>query len=193
MRWSSPTSSWLRCALLCLPFLTFTLALPAQNHTNSLARYIDTTSPYYPLDLLLTARISLFLTSHDYPDPFTWRILGQKYRSLIFSAWGEELPNFDDVIQVIETAQKQLTHDSPLVMKKVSEWEEGTARIFAMNDQGRDGMTQREMISFLDGLRLSGEVLGFFKSHVVLWDRQLTISDRGKLMLTTTKPKVATS
>lgn len=128
----------------------------------------------------------------DFPEPYEWRI-PRSSQLLIFSKWGDELPYFDDVIDLIERAQRQIQSDidgyhGDTVMKKITSWTEETATLVTLNDEGGDGMTHRELIRFLAGLRLSGEVFGFWSSNIALYDSRRTSTKRGEAILSIAKP-----
>lgn len=68
-------------------------------------------------------------------------------------------------------------------MERVRTWNLGTAHLVVLNDQGADGMYHKELMGFLSGLRISGMVFGFWECHVEFYDRQLTVSTRGRGVL----------
>ncbi|KAL8736505.1 MAG: hypothetical protein Q9166_000297 [cf. Caloplaca sp. 2 TL-2023] len=137
---------------------------------------------------LTTTPLSLSLAAPPrFPDPYRWRI-PRSTRSLIFSGWGSELPEFDDVITLIERAQLQIESEidryhGDRAMKKISTWTEENAHLVLLNDEGPDGVKHREALAFLAGLRLSGEVFGFWSSFIQLFDTRYTIPVRGKAQL----------
>ncbi|KAL8735503.1 MAG: hypothetical protein Q9181_002775 [Wetmoreana brouardii] len=119
-----------------------------------------------------------------FPEYYEWHI-PRSTRSLVFSGWGDELPVFDDVIALVERAQLQLQRDIPgdPVMQKIKTWTDGTANLVLVNDHGADGMRYRETVRFLEGLRLSGEVFGFWSCHIAFYDSSFTIRLRGYAQL----------
>ncbi|KAL8706084.1 MAG: hypothetical protein Q9201_000849 [Fulgogasparrea decipioides] len=110
-------------------------------------------------------RISLSLAAPPkFPEHYRWRI-PRSTQFLDFSGWGDELPIFDDVIALIERVQLQLhaeisTDHTDRAMQKIKTWTDGTASLVLVNEKDTDGMSHREAIRFLEGLRLSGEVFG---------------------------------
>ena len=78
-------------------------------------------------------------------------------------------------------------------MKKIRIWTYQTANLILLNEEGIDGMTHREAFSFLSGLRLSGEIFGFWTSHVDLVDKKFAVDGRGKALLAIAGSLQATS
>ena len=124
------------------------------------------------------------LISPHLPDPFRYR-LPHSSLSLIYSHWGAELPNFDDVITTLDLAEASLESeikgsagDEPLVVKR--EWKFGTAKLMVFNAAARDGLTHREALKFLWGMRVAGMVYGFWDCRIVFSDESLTRSERGR-------------
>lgn len=100
------------------------------------------------------------------------------------------------MIDVIENAQQRLAQDIKsqgydTAVAKIRSWTLETAHLVASNDVGADGMTHRELIDALAGLRLAGELFGFWQCHIQLVNSRFTQYQRGKLRLTSTPPSAA--
>ncbi|KAI4275335.1 MAG: hypothetical protein L6R38_005890 [Xanthoria sp. 2 TBL-2021] len=109
-----------------------------------------------------------------YIDPFPYRIPGTS-QTIIFSKWGDELPDFDDVISALDKAEADLElelknrgYDD--FIGKIRGWNFESAHIVIRNDMGSDGMNHRQLLSFLNGLRLFGQQYGFWKCDMELYD-----------------------
>ena len=121
------------------------------------------------------------------PDPFRYRI-PRSTKSLIFSHYGEELTHFDDVVDMIDQAEDQLTNeikhrgwDEPIA--KIRGWNLHTARLQVFNNAGGDGVTHKELVQFLWGLRESGMEFGFWNCDIEFYDSRFTISTRARVHL----------
>lgn len=73
-------------------------------------------------------------------------------------------------------------------MPNIKTWTFETVQLVAVNDVGLDGMTHKELVDALAGLRLAGELMGFWQCHIQLDDSRLTLYDRGKIRLTLAPP-----
>ena len=111
---------------------------------------------------------------------------------LLYSHYGPEMPNFDDVVEMIDKAEDELESEiksgNPPI-PKIRGWNLGTARLSVSNPNGYDGLNHRSLIQYLKGLRVSGFVYGFFEVHIVFYDGALTISERGTAVLERNSPR----
>ncbi|KAL8783585.1 MAG: hypothetical protein Q9213_004514 [Squamulea squamosa] len=118
-----------------------------------------------------------------YVDPFPYGIPGTS-QTIIFSRWGDELPNHDDVISLLDNAEHDIEReieyrgwDEP--MAKIQGWNFQTARLVITNDEEEDGVTHKQLLSFLNGLRLFGQQFGFWKCDMELYDSRFSAFTRG--------------
>ncbi|KAL8958593.1 MAG: hypothetical protein Q9183_005806 [Haloplaca sp. 2 TL-2023] len=135
-----------------------------------------------------TTRSSL-ITGPPSRGDFLFYLPSDRTKYIGFSEWGPELPNFDDVIQVIENAEAEIARQMKSgTLEKQRGWNFQSAHLVVKNLQGRDGMTYGELVEFLRGLRLFGEVYGFFTCKLMFWNRRYTIDFRGSGFLDVAPP-----
>ncbi|KAL8747562.1 MAG: hypothetical protein Q9184_007584 [Pyrenodesmia sp. 2 TL-2023] len=104
---------------------------------------IKTSSPPSTEALLLG-----LATGPNLPDPFNYRI-PRTTKSITFSLWGRELPNFDDVIILLDTAEAELENelrhssgDEPI--QKERNWKFQTARLLVINPADAAGLNHHQ-------------------------------------------------
>lgn len=125
-------------------------------------------------------------------DPLRYRI-PRSGQTIIFSHWGDELPNFDDVISALDKAEAELEGEVQRRgydenMGKIRGWNFQTAHVVMRNDKGPDGMNHRELLSFLNGLRLFGQQYGFWTCEMELYNERYTQRTRGRGVLEVAPP-----
>ena len=128
----------------------------------------------------------------DYMDPLRYRI-SRSGQTIIFSHWGNELPNFDDVISALDKAEVELEEEVQRRgydenMGKIRGWNFQTAHVVVRNYKGPDGMNHRELLSFLNGLRLFGQQYGFWTCEMELHNQRYTQRTRGRGVLEVAPP-----
>jgi len=103
----------------------------------------------------------------------------------VFSNYGPELPNFDDVNDIIENAEDELQSESNprAAIKKTRGWNLGTARLSISNPNQYDGLDHRSLSQFLTALKESGWLYGFFGVHITFYDDWFTIPEKGTAFL----------
>lgn len=92
------------------------------------------------------------------------------------------MPNFDDVVDLLENAERDLEHelgpgghDQPIA--KVRTWRFGTAHLWIRNlDEYLD---HRDLLAFLGGIRESGFEFGFWEGRLAFYDNVFTAIERG--------------
>ena len=105
------------------------------------------------------------------------------------------MPNFDDVVDMIQKAEDELIREETIAggsggpIPRNRGWNFGTARLSISNPNEYDGLDHRSLLQFLKGLWFSGTVYGFFEVHIVFYDGQLTIHDRGTAILERNAPR----
>lgn len=123
-----------------------------------------------------------------FPDPYFYQRRGQS-RAIVFSDWGEELPNFDDVITVLDRAEAELEREPihQMIARRRKPWIFQSARLTVENRY--DSLNVQELLAFLQELRLFGVQYGFWSSEMDFHDSDYTGYKRGKGYLEWAKPK----
>ncbi|KAL6719779.1 hypothetical protein ACLMJK_001700 [Lecanora helva] len=119
--------------------------------------------------------------------PAEFRLPRSNYK-IVFHQYGPEMPNFDDVADMIDNAIVELDdemqgHRGSDSIQKVRGWNLGTAHLSISNPNQYYGLDHQMLIRFLQGLWLSGGVYGFFQVHMDFWDDRLTSHARGSAIL----------
>ncbi|KAL8869162.1 MAG: hypothetical protein Q9174_004475 [Haloplaca sp. 1 TL-2023] len=135
---------------------------------------------------------SLFLPYLPCPPSrgdFVFRLPSDPAIIVALGKWGAELPNFDDVIQVIENAQAEIARATKSgALEKQRGWNFQSAHLVIENTMGIDGITYGELGDFLRALRFFGELYGFFTCQMTFYNRRKTLEFRGNGLLEIAPP-----
>ncbi|KAL8727217.1 MAG: hypothetical protein Q9166_006181 [cf. Caloplaca sp. 2 TL-2023] len=134
-----------------------------------------------------------------FQDPYIYHIPPQPKwprggKSIIFSQWDTELPNFDDVISVLDKAETELEREiknkgwDPGAIEPRRGWNDRTAHLVVVNAQGIVGMDHHELLVYLDGLRQFGFQYGFWTAQMEFYDSTYAIDTRGRGYLEWARP-----
>ncbi|KAI4191177.1 MAG: hypothetical protein L6R41_000314 [Letrouitia leprolyta] len=118
-----------------------------------------------------------------YPERYRYR-LPRSAKSIEFSSWGAEFPIFDDVADMLDKAENDLTEDIKAQgwdrpIRRIRTWTFESARLVVRNDEGGNGVNHRDLITFLRGLGDFGMVHGFWACKMVFWDTYYSVDRRG--------------
>ena len=103
------------------------------------------------------------------------------------------MPNFDDVVDMIDQAEEEVDNmiknrQGNLSIGRFKGWNFGTARL-SIQCPKYDGLTYHQLLAYLKGLRMSGFVYGFFEVQILFYDNTLTAHDRGTGLLEINQPR----
>ncbi|KAI4128147.1 MAG: hypothetical protein LQ338_002884 [Usnochroma carphineum] len=129
------------------------------------------------------------------PDPFTWPVPGGT-QVLIFTHWGNKFPVFDHVVDLIEKVELELENEIKAAggdqrMEVSRTWSFNTAQLKTYNALRARGMSHRELLRFLGGLRTNGMVYGFWACDIEFHDSRFMMHLRGKGVLSSIQPAEA--
>ena len=82
-----------------------------------------------------------------------------------FYSWGREFPIFDDVIYLLEEAERDTESSPDEPIPKERSWRYGTARLVVVNASGYN-FNHRALLTYLGGLRDVGMVHGFWACNL---------------------------
>ncbi|KAL8952100.1 MAG: hypothetical protein Q9222_001968 [Ikaeria aurantiellina] len=137
--------------------------------------------------------LTLPTTRPPFKEGFAYRLPGNWRQYIIFTHWSTELSKFDDVIDVLDKAEDELAREvksqaGDRAIEKRRGWNFHSAHLVVTNDNGLDGMNHRDLLGFLNGLRLFGQQFGFWTCDMEFYDGTLTVSTRGKGRLEWAQP-----
>ncbi|KAL9000343.1 MAG: hypothetical protein Q9169_001060 [Polycauliona sp. 2 TL-2023] len=113
--------------------------------------------------------------------PSSYRI-PRTTRVIFFANYGDEL-NHDDVISTLDKAEDDLKSELKIrddYIGKILGWNFLSAHLVIRNDKGSDGVDHRQLLSFLNGLRLFGQQYGFWICDMELFDIRSAIPEKGR-------------